>query len=689
MGAVVTETLRILNEAAAYLLLGFLLAGVLHGVVSRSPGFVRALRARGSRSVWLATLIGLPLPLCSCSVLPVGLALRKKGASKGATVAFLISAPETDIVSILVTYGLLGPVMAVFRPVAALVTALAAGLAADWADRPTGNPEAPGVPGLELAPDSCADYHSERSALWNILHYGFVQFFDDIIGSLVFGIVLGGAITALLPALGVERLGERTFLSMLAMLALGIPMYVCASASVPIAAGLIAGGLSPGAALVFLLAGPATNTASLLVLYQHLGRTVFTVYLTCIAVVSVLMGLALNALIGSATLPAVVRPAVESFSVVETGGAVVFGVLTVLSLRRTRFVDRLLDRVARRTGLPLHARRVKVAAVLTGLVAYFGSGLFIVRPGERAVVLRFGHITAAYLGPGLHYHWPYPFGRRDAVAVGQVRRIELGYRGSLPTASAPGTSAGALTAESWMLSGSEDIVDVKWVVQYQVPDTERGVLDWLYGAGNTEQLVRNAAEAAIRAAVGCRSIDSVLTTARPELEAAVQRDLLQPALDRCGAGVRVLRVSLVDVHAPPDVHQAFRDVASAAEEKMETINAAAEYQERVVRQAGGEAAQRLAAAAGLGLDSVARARGAAAAFGSRLEAYRLAPEVTRRRLYFEMIDATLGAVRKIIRAADTGAELDLWRIAPPPPAGLTLPPGPPLPPLGGEAKPPP
>ena len=245
MGAVVTETLRILNEAAAYLLLGFLLAGVLHGVVSRSPGFVRALRARGSRSVWLAALIGLPLPLCSCSVLPVGLALRKKGASKGATVAFLISAPETDIVSILVTYGLLGPVMAVFRPVAALVTALAAGLAADWADRSTQTPEAPGVSGLELAPDSCADYHGERGALWNILHYGFVQFFDDIIGSLVFGIVLGGAITALLPALGVERFGERTFLSMLAMLALGIPMYVCASASVPIAAGLIAGGLSP------------------------------------------------------------------------------------------------------------------------------------------------------------------------------------------------------------------------------------------------------------------------------------------------------------------------------------------------------------------------------------------------------------------------------------------------------------
>ena len=107
----------------------------------------------------------------------------------------------------------------------------------------------------------------------------------------------------------------------------------------------------------------------------------------------------------------------------------VFGVLTVLSLRRTRFVERLLDRLARRTGLPLNARRVKVAALLTGLVAYVGSGLFIVRPGERAVVTRFGRITAAYLGPGLHYHWPYPFGRRDAVAVGQVRRIELGYRG--------------------------------------------------------------------------------------------------------------------------------------------------------------------------------------------------------------------------------------------------------------------
>ena len=180
-----------------------------------------------------------------------------------------------------------------------------------------------------------------------------------------------------------------------------------------------------------------------------------------------------------------------------------------------------------------------------------------------------------------------------------------------------------------MLSGSEDIVDVKWVVQYQVPDTARGVLDWLYGAGNAEQLVRNAAEAAIRAAVGCRSIDSVLTTARPELEAAVATGpVAAGARPLRGPGSAWLRVSLVDVHAPPDVHQAFRDVASAAEEKMETINTAAEYQERVVRQAGGRSGPApRRRGGGSGLDSVARARGGGPPpLGSRLEAYRLAPE---------------------------------------------------------------
>jgi HflK protein len=666
MWAVVSETWRILNEAAVYLLLGFALAGVLHWLVGRRPGLFNSLSKRGTKSVFLAALFGLPVPLCSCGVLPAGLALRKKGASLGATVAFLISVPETDIVSISLTYGLLGPVMAVFRPFAALVTAVVTGLVTNLVERWSG-PLPTAAAENQAEPDRCAE-DRRKGALREIVHYGFVEFFDDIIGALLFGIILGGLITVLLPSLGMARVSGHSFFAMLAMLAVGIPMYVCASASTPIAAGLIAGGFSPGAALVFLLAGPATNVASLVVLSKHLGRTILAVYLLCIALISVLMGLWLDAFIGSATipLPAILPPAAESsLSIFKLAGALLFTVLSVMSLRRTGLLNGLVARAARRTGLPLSTRAVTIAAVILAGAVYAGSGVFVVHPGERAVETRFGRIVRSDLSPGLHYAWPYPVGRREIVPVARVQRLELGFRLNAPptTPAASAARAWAMTAESWMLTGNEDIIDVKWVVQYQVRDSPQGRLDYLYGTSDPAQLVRSAAEASIRAAVGCRDIDTLLTTARATIEETVQRDWLQPALDRCRAGVRVLGVSLIDVHAPPDVHRAFRDVASAAEEKMETIHTAYEYQERVVRQAAGEAAQRVAQAEGQASDTIARAQGAGVAFGDRLEAYRGARSVTRRRMYFETMDAVLAGLRKYIRATGpSGPGLDLWRI---------------------------
>ncbi|MFH0981027.1 MAG: SPFH domain-containing protein, partial [Planctomycetota bacterium] len=177
-----------------------------------------------------------------------------------------------------------------------------------------------------------------------------------------------------------------------------------------------------------------------------------------------------------------------------------------------------------------------------------------------------------------------------------------------------------------------------------------------------ERLVRGCAESCIRTAVGCQNIDTLLTTRRDAVEQAV-KEALQPALDRCAAGVRVLDVNLIDVHAPPDVHEAFREVASAAEEKMETINTAYEYLERVVRQARGEAAQRMVAAQGRAVDTVERAKGEGTAFGEQWAAYRMHPAITRLRLYFETLDAVLGDLRKYIHvSARSGEGLDLWLI---------------------------
>ena len=669
MGSVVTETIRILNESAGYLLLGFALAGVLHWLLRRSRWFADALSKRGSRSVFLAALFGVPLPLCSCSVLPAGLALRKSGASKGATVSFLISVPETDIVSILITYGLLGPVMAIFRPFAALITAVVTGLATNLTDRWTERPPEPGGGQAdEAGANQCDDYNAQRGTLWNVLHYGFVKFFDDIIGSLLVGLILGGVITALLPAVGVEQFAERSLVSMLAMLVIGIPMYVCATSSTPIALGLIASGVSPGAALVFLLAGPATNMASLVVLWKHLGRAVLVVYLCSIAVVSVLMGLWLDGLITSPTsaLPSIVPPAAEaSWVPLKVAGSILFAVLAYLSFRRTRLLDSLVQRVGRLAGLRLSTKGVEYAVAVCAVLVYVCSGFFTVNPGERGVVTRFGRITRANLRPGLHYHLPYPIGRGDVESLVRVRRIELGFRMSAD-AGTPAASAAyerAMRDESWMLTGNEDIIDLKWAVRYRVVDSEAGLLAYLYGVEDPEGLVRAAAEAAIRAAVGCRNIDTLLTTERAAVENAVMHDLLEPALDRCDAGVRVIDVSLVDVHAPPEVHWAFRDVASAAEEKMTTINTAYEYQERVVRQAEGDAARRVLEAEGGAVEAVERATGEGAAFLEQWAAYRVDPSVTRLRLYLECMDAVLAELAKYVHGAGESARgLDLWMI---------------------------
>jgi len=672
MWTLIIETVRIVEQSAIYLLFGFALAGLLHVALRRTPGFMRLLSERGGKSVVLAALFGVPLPLCSCSVIPAGLTLRRKGASKGATVSFLISVPETDVISILLTYGLIGPVMAVARPIAALVTAVVTGQLANVVDRWTQQKS-------EAAQESCCcsagndsrEYNVAKGPIWNLFHYGFVQFFDDIIGSLTLGLILGGLITAFLPSLHLERLAGSSILTMLAMLLVGIPMYVCATASTPIAAGLIAGGISPGAALVFLLAGPATNLGSILVLVKQLGRPVLITYLACIAAVSVLMGLWLDAAFGvDAFLPAVPSAAAahqESFSILNAAGAIVLVVLTILSFRRTGKLTQFIERIGRLTGLRVQARYAKTGCVL-GLVAlYAASGLFVVGPGQRGVDVVFGRIARSYLPPGLYYTWPHPLGRADIESVAEVKTLELGFRRSAASAafaSMPGMQTPTdVTRESWMLTGHEDIVDVRWVVHYQVADSRQQLEDYLYGVADPAMLLRSAADSAIRTAVGARSIDTILTTDRQEIGRAVHREL-QATLDRCQSGIQVLYVGLEHVHAPEEVHWAFRDVASAGEEKMTTINEAQEYEGRIVPQAEGERQRRVLAADAKAVELTQQAEGDATAFKVQQEAYRNAPAITRLRLYLEAVDATLPSLRKYVSTSQALDRLvDLWLIS--------------------------
>ena len=290
----------------------------------------------------MATLLGLPLPLCSCSVLPAALALRRKGAGPGATSSFLITVPETDFVSVALTFGMMGPLMALLRPVASLITGIATGLAVDAAARNESTP----APALDTVPacgctDGCRDDHPPADAPWWVRawHFGFADFFDDILPSLLAGLFIGALIAALMPALDPTLFSDRPWLIYAVMTVIGVPMYVCASASTPIAAGLIAGGVSPGAALIFLLVGPATNAASMLVLRREFGRGLFGVYLGGIVVVSLILGIGLDRLLVSTGWSVHILTSVggeDAPAAWHWIAAGIFAVLSVISLNRSR-----------------------------------------------------------------------------------------------------------------------------------------------------------------------------------------------------------------------------------------------------------------------------------------------------------------------------------------------------------------
>lgn len=308
---ILSESLIVLLESAPYMLLGFLLAGLLKGFVPETA-LKRHLAGSGAGPVLKAALIGVPIPLCSCGVIPAAQGLRQAGASKGAATAFLISTPETGVDSIAVNYALLDPIMTVVRPLAAFVTGATAGVLVDLAERPRGG-AAPQPSAPEAAMGAQADgqggapafvpldaFAMAKPSMWDKFRRGMAFSFDEMLPGIgvwfLLGVVIAGLVGALIPKDGLERILGTGVWPMLAMLAAGIPLYVCATASTPIAAALALKGLSPGAALVFMLTGPATNAAGIAMVARMLGPKATGIYLGSIALCSLAFGLAVDAL---------------------------------------------------------------------------------------------------------------------------------------------------------------------------------------------------------------------------------------------------------------------------------------------------------------------------------------------------------------------------------------------------------
>ncbi len=284
------------DGAAFYILFGVLVAGLIQAFVD-SKRIAKLLGRPGTRSVLLAALFGIPLPLCSCGVIPAAMSLRKNGASKGAVLSFLISTPESGINSITMSYAMLDPLMTLFRPLSALVTGIAAGIGENIFGKKELKPPAPPKVSCSCCGATVEHTPAQHGLIQKIrygMHYAFVDLLGDIAKWLIIGIIVGGIISYFMPAAFVSRFLGSDLAAMFMMLLIGIPLYICASASTPIAAALIAKGMSPGVALVFLLAGPATNLAGILSVGKFLGKRSVVIYLAAISVCSILLGLLLN-----------------------------------------------------------------------------------------------------------------------------------------------------------------------------------------------------------------------------------------------------------------------------------------------------------------------------------------------------------------------------------------------------------
>ncbi|WP_024508011.1 SO_0444 family Cu/Zn efflux transporter [Bradyrhizobium sp. ARR65] len=719
---VLHETWEILEDASVFLLFGFLLAGLL-AVLAPGALLTRLVGTGKIKSVLWGSVLGAPIPLCSCGVLPTALGLRKEGATPGATIAFLVATPETGVDSISLTYALTDPLMTVFRPVAGVATAIVAGLATNLFGAPHARtPEPHPTPDTTACRDSDQCHASEElqrrhdtvghhhehlcepdlrphpgtthvdavvNATRRIIRYGFVELLDDVSWWLALGIVLSAVAVVAIPEQLFEGSWGAGVISMLLMFVLSIPLYTCASSSTPMAAALALKGLSPGAVLVFLLAGPATNISSIVVLLKVLGRRVVAAYLIAVAIFTLAAGFGLNAIYHAWSLdPRTTFGAAAGFvpDVVKIAGAVLLSCLLILSMCRTHVPEEwgwLRDRAASLTGIVVTLRGLGYTAAIAAALLWLGSGFFTVAPGQIGMRIQFGRILASDLQPGLHFRWPWPVESHRLIVLNSVRRIEFGLapeqsradatraqlRGRLAFGANPAPQVAAsgvwfqkemMPGDSFLLTGDANLINLRSTAHYRVKDA----LAFAYHLAEPEALVRSTILAALRHAVATRPIDAVYTTAREDIERET-RATAQSMLDRYQAGIEVLSISLLYDHPPDEVHDAFRDVASALEDKQRTINLANVFAVEKINQAKGEAAAMTEGALSFKEQRIATAQAESNAFALRLEAYERAPELTKFRLQLETLEQVLPGMRKFVRPASGEVkDLDMWLVQP-------------------------
>ena len=705
-----SATWEMFLEASPYILFGLLVAGLLHVLLPQSL-VLRWMGRPGLSGVLRAALIGVPLPVCSCGAVPITVELRRKGASQPAAQSFLITTPESSIDSILLTWGLMGPVMAIARPVAALFTAVLGGVLSIASARSIGElTQGPG-PSARLASSTEHPHHHDhshhhhhhdhehtvsysgskearkvvrdafsrdpearadlgrrawRDLLRPALRYGFTDLLDDLAFWLLGGLVVAGVLTAILP----DNLGElglgSGLLPMLLLLIVGIPMYMCASASTPIAAALLAKGVSPGAALVFLLAGPATNAATLLLLLATFGRRFMKIYLASVVIGSLASALLLDALLAGTDKALRFAPAEESPGVLSVLLSFLLLGLIVRSLRRGAWRSGVAELRAARERLvgqfPVLGKVTKrgfaTAALLLLASVYVGSGLRVVPQEYRGYGFVFGELRYPGLDPGLHYLPPSPFGSWEIRRTEYPRKSDIGFATDLRMLARRRELSLLAPEDAWhsavaamnprpeqakFLTADEKLVEMSFSVHYSVSDAQR----FFYGVDHRDDFVNLYAESVAREWLATMRLDGLLTERRAEVEAGLT-ERLQDRLEAARVGVEVHGVQIVELHPPDAAVRSFRDVSSAREDRETRIYQARERLAQTIPHARGTAASIVAQAEAEAERSRQVAIGRAQSFEALVPAQRRWPEALEYLLRIESAERTLAGREKYI-----------------------------------------
>ncbi len=788
--AILSSTWDAFFLAAPFVLFGLLLAALLQVLVPRAR-LARWMGGGGLAAAGRAALLGIPLPICSCGIVPIAIALRRRGASRPAILSFLITTPESSADAVVLTWGLMGPLMAVARLVAALATALTAAVlviagfapeeSAAERDAPALDSAAPAAHAHAAGEPAAAHAHAHVHAAeeddtyigWRVLWRAtrtafarvrlpvapetagpapaadlspalgqepaadqppavgqpaaaaqppaaappelgallraaargpFLELVDDVVFWLVIGLFAAGTIEALVPPGLAAATAGGGLAAMLLLLLLAVPMYVCASASTPIAAALVAKGVSPGAALVFLLAGPATNAATVTLVARHFGARFLRIYLASVVMVAIACGLALDGMAAalgwsiSGQLASQAEGVPAFFELICAlallaliawrlwAGAARQGLGELRSnlhdLRRWLSAMPAAARLAR--GWPALRRRLPAAAAGVALAAYLLSGVAIVPAGYQGFELRYGRAMRRTLGPGLHWLPPRPFARLETWHIAYPRLAGVGFHVDLALLAkrhellrnadpaqwhSPVAAMSTDTREAAYLVGDENLLEMSFSVHYVLTDA----FAFLYRMDREHDLVALCGQAAAREKVAAAALDGLLTSGRGRLETALAAET-QRRLDRLGAGVRITSVHIVDLHPPQDAVFAFRDVSSAREDRDRRILAALAESEKEVPQARGNASLTVRGAQATADAARTEAAGRADAFVARADAFTTHRDILHDLLWLEAEEKVLPGRRKFIVPPGTaGRHIVLWPDQPGEAATLPLP----------------